>query len=80
MGTNRRTTRAATLAGVILAAGIATTGVASAEGAHSATTAGTHQRITSAAQLQAGIQLAVAGERALGPALLGTGPVGFLEN
>lgn len=80
MGTNRRTTRAATLAGVILAAGLATTGVASAEGVHSAPTAGGHPRITSVEQLKAGIQQAVAGERALGSPQLGTGPVGYLQN
>jgi hypothetical protein len=80
MGTSRRTTRAATLAGVVLAAGMAATGVASAEGVHSAPDTAGHARITSVAQLKAGIQQAVAAERALGSPDLSIGPSGYFLN
>jgi hypothetical protein len=80
MGTNRRVTRAATLAGAVLAAGMAATGVASAATVQSAPAVGVHARITSVDQLKAGIQQAVAGERALGSPDLSTGPAGFFQN
>jgi len=54
--------------------------VASAATVQSAPAVGVHARITSVDQLKAGIQQAVAGERALGSPDLSTGPAGFFQN
>jgi hexokinase len=73
---SKRGARAATAVGVIIAAGIAGTGVASAEAAPAAAH-GTAQRITSMAQLREGIQQAVTAERSSVAPDLATRPVGL---
>ncbi|QMU77165.1 hypothetical protein GXW83_17080 [Streptacidiphilus sp. PB12-B1b] len=77
---SKRGARAATAVGVIIAAGIAGTGVASAETAPAATHRAAQTRITSIAQLKEGIQQAVTAERSNAAPQLATHPVGLASD